>query len=272
MLDLILWYLVISVIGLLALPVVYRFLPFLSDRGYTLARTWVFLIWGYIFWVLASLHILQNDKGGVLVALLLLGLLSFWAGGGLQSWRKIFAWLRTRKWLVIISESLFLAAFIFLAVLRSTNPQISATEKPMELAFINSILRSPSFPPADPWLSGYSISYYYFGYVLVAMLSRLTGIASGIAFNLMISLVFALTAVGAYGIMNSLLAWWSQRRRAQGKSGLFSQGWALLAPMFILLVSNLEGGFEVLHAQGVFWQDNGLGQQSTFWPWLGLLE
>ncbi len=39
MLDLILWYLVISVIGLLALPVVYRFLPFLSDRGYTLART-----------------------------------------------------------------------------------------------------------------------------------------------------------------------------------------------------------------------------------------
>ncbi len=272
MLDLILWYLVISVIGLLALPVVYRFLPFLSDRGYTLARTLGLLIWGYIFWVLASLHILQNDKGGVLVALLLLGLLSFWAGGGLQSWRKIFAWLSTRKRLVIISECLFLAAFIFLAVLRSTNPQISGTEKPMELAFINSILRSPSFPPADPWLSGYSISYYYFGYVLVAMLSRLTGVASGIAFNLMISLVFALTAVGAYGIMNSLLAWWSQRRQAQGKSGLFSQGWALLAPMFILLVSNLEGGFEVLHAQGLFWQDNGLGQQSTFWPWLGLLE
>ena len=85
MLDLILWYLVISVIGLLTLPVVYRFLPFLSDRGYTLARTLGLLIWGYIFWVLASLHILQNDKGGVLVALLLLGLLSFWAGGGLQS-------------------------------------------------------------------------------------------------------------------------------------------------------------------------------------------
>ena len=28
MLDLILWYLVISVIGLITLPVVYRFLPF----------------------------------------------------------------------------------------------------------------------------------------------------------------------------------------------------------------------------------------------------
>ena len=46
MLDLILWYLVISVIGLLALPVAYRFLPFLSDRGYTLARTLGLLVMG----------------------------------------------------------------------------------------------------------------------------------------------------------------------------------------------------------------------------------
>ena len=272
MLDLILWYLVISIIGLIALPVVYRFLPFLSDRGYTFTRTLGLLIWGFIFWILSSLHILQNDIGGVLIALVLLGLLSFWVGGGFQSWRNIFAWLRTRVRLVIISEILFIIAFIFMAVMRMNNPQISGTEKPMELAFINSILRSPSFPPADPWLSGYSISYYYFGYVLVAMLSRLTGVVAGISFNLMISLVYALTALGAYGIMNSLLAWWSQRRQAQGKSGLFSQGWALLAPLFILLVSNLEGGFEVLHAKDFFWHDNGLGQQSTFWSWLGVLE
>jgi hypothetical protein len=50
------------------------------------------------------------------------------------------------------------------------NPQISATEKPMEFAFLNSILRDPALPPADPWLAGYDISYYYFGYVLMAML------------------------------------------------------------------------------------------------------
>ena len=272
MLDFILWYLVISVIGLISLPVAYRFLPFLSDRGYTLTRTLGLLIWGFIFWILASLHILQNDTGSVLVALLLLGLLSFWVGGGLRGWQDVFSFLRTRIRLVAISEILFLTAFIFLAVLRSTNPQISGTEKPMELAFINSILRSPSFPPADPWLSGYAISYYYFGYVLVAMLSRVTGVVPGVSFNLMISLVYALTAVGAYGIMNTLLAWWSQLRQAQGKAGLFSQGWALLAPLFILLVSNLEGGFEVLHAQGLFWQDSGLSKQSTFWSWLGVLE
>ena len=37
----------------------------------------------------------------------------------------------------------------------------------------------------DLWLSGYGISYYYFGYVMTAMLTRLFGLASDITFNLM---------------------------------------------------------------------------------------
>ena len=76
----------------------------------------------------------------------------------------------------------------------------------MELAFINAILHSPTFPPHDPWLSGYAISYYYFGYVMVAMLCRITATASGIGFNLAISSWFALTALGAYGILFNLLS------------------------------------------------------------------
>ncbi len=259
-------------IGWLALPLAYRFLPFLGDRGYTLARTLGLLLWGFLFWLLASFHILQNDTGGVLVSLGLLVGLSLWAGGGIQGWKAILNWLKSRSRLVIIAECLFLAAFAFLALMRASSPQITGTEKPMELAFINAILRSPSFPPADPWLSGYSISYYYFGYVLVSMLVRLTGAVTGVGFNLAISVVFALAALGSYGVVYSLLAAWSRFRQAQGRSGFFSQGWALLAPLCILVMSNLEGGLEVLHAQGLFWQDNGLTQQSQFWSWLGILE
>jgi len=272
MIEFILWYLVIAFVGLLALPVAFRFFSFLSDRGYTLARTLGLLLWGYLFWVLTSLRVLQNDLGGVLVALALLGGLSWWAGRGLQGWREFGAWVKGRVRLVVVAEVLFLLAFAFLAVLRAAGPQISGTEKPMELAFINAILRSPSFPPADPWLSGYSISYYYFGYVLVAMLTRVTGVVSGIAFNLAIALVFALAALGAYGIVHTLLASWSRRRQAAGKRGIFSQGWALLAPLFILVMANLEGGLEVMHAGGLFWQDNGLAKRSEFWNWVGLQE
>ena len=108
--------------------------------------------------------------------------------------------------LIVTTEILFLLAFAFMAFVRAANPEATGTEKPMELAFINAILRSPTFPPNDPWMSGYSISYYHFGYIMTAMLARLTGVSGNLAFNLMSALVFALTAVGSYGILYNLLA------------------------------------------------------------------
>jgi len=114
----------------------------------------------------------------------------------------------------------------------------------MELMFINSILRSPGFPPHDGWLSGYAISYYYFGYVMTAMLAQLSGVTGSIAHNLMTALIFALAAIGSYGILYNLLA----RRNQEPKE---AAGAALLAPLFMLVVSNLEGFLEVLHRRGI---------------------
>ena len=67
------------------------------------------------------------------------------------------------------------------------------------MAFINGILRSPSFPPLDPWLSGFAISYYYFGYVMSAMLIRLSGVSAAIGYNLVSGSWFALTAAAVLG-------------------------------------------------------------------------
>ncbi len=272
MLDFLAWYFIIALVGVLALPVAHRLLPNLADRGYILARALGLLLWGFIFWILVSLHILQNDLGGVVLALILLAAASTWLARGWRGWREVFAFLRSHIRLVAITEVLFLAAFAFLAVTRAASPYISGTEKPMEMAFINSILHSPTFPPADPWLSGYAISYYYFGYVMVAMLIRLSGVTTGVGFNLAISLWFAMTALGAFCISYSLLSLWCKRRQAEGKPGFLAAGWALLAPFFILIVSNVEGFLEMLHADGIFWQQTATGLQSSFWQWLDLPE
>ncbi len=256
------WYLVITLAGWLAFPLAYRFLPGLPDRGYALTRALGWLVWGYLFWLLASLGVIQNDLGGVLLALILLGVLSAWAAWG-GRYREIIAWLRERGRLIASVELVFLVAFAVWAFVRAANPEIDNTEKPMELAFLNAILRSPVFPPHDPWLSGYAISYYYFGYVLVAMLVRITGVAVGAGFNLAIALLFGLTAVGAYGLVYDLLA-----LRKGSKAGGFlkpSLRLPLLGPLFILLVSNLEGFLEVLHARGLF-------RGGNFWSWLGILD
>ncbi len=49
--------------------------------------------------------------------------------------------------------------------------------------------------------------------------------------------------------------------------------WALLAPLFILVVSNLSGLLDVLHARGIFWTTGADGQyHSSFWTWLNIKE
>ena len=81
-------------------------------------------------------------------------------------------WLQSNRRLVITTEILFLVAFGLWQSFRAANPEIVGTEKPMELMFINGIMNSPAFPSTATCGSpGYSISYYYFGYVMASMLA-----------------------------------------------------------------------------------------------------
>ncbi len=274
MLSLFLWYLLISLLGLLAFPVAYKLLPGLADRGYTMARALGLLIWSYVFWLLGSLGFLQNNNAGELFALVVLAALGVWAFLSLDK-DEVFAWLRKQRRMVLVVEILFLLAFIGWAFVRAANPEITGTEKPMELAFINAILRSPTLPPNDPWLSGYSISYYHYGYVMVAMLARLTATPSGVAFNLGLALIFALSSAGSYGLLYNLLAAWKERQptdnRSQSPPVPRSPLTALLAPFFVLIVSNLSGFLHVLRVNGIFWRQNASGEWvSPFWAWLDI--
>lgn len=265
------WYLLISVIGWISFPIIFRFFPALQDRGYTLSRTFGWLIWGYFFWLLASLGVLRNDVGGLLFCLSVLVALSVWS---LKSGKfdQIKFWVSQNLRLVIVVEILFFVSFALISIVRASNPSALGTEKPMELAFINAILRSPTFPPHDPWLSGYAISYYYLGYVLVAMLAKLTGTSGGIAFNLGISMVFALTALGAYGLVYSLISVFGGKIRRFNETR--KKIWvSFFGPFFILCVSNLEGFLEVLHSRGFFWKISKSGEMvSSFWKWLDMQE
>jgi YYY domain-containing protein len=272
MFSFLLWFLLSTLLGWLTFPLAYYLFPTLKDRGYTLARALSLLVWGYIFWMLASLGIAQNDIGGLLLGMVVLAALSAWAIASLQSPianSPILAFLRTNRRLILTVEILFFLSFAFMALIRSANPEILGTEKPMELMMIHGVMNSPTFPPRDLWLSGYSISYYHFGYVMTAMLATFTGTPATAAFNLMIALIFALSAVGAYGILFNLLANYQLpiTDNKEKASSLQSPFPPLLAPLFLLLVSNVEGFLEVLHRRGVLWTSG-----NNFWTWLGIPE
>ncbi|HSG42669.1 MAG TPA: DUF2298 domain-containing protein [Anaerolineales bacterium] len=279
MLSFVAWYILITLLGWITFPLTYRLLPALADRGYTLARAFGLMLWGYIFWMFASLGMAQNDMGGLLMGLVIIGGISAWVfttvdsrprteeklvGGPLS----VVEWVKENLKLIIVTELLFIIAFGFMAFFRSANPEILGTEKPMELMFINGIMNSPSFPPRDLWLSGYSISYYYFGYVMTAMLAMFTSVPATMAFNLMLALIFGLSAVGAYGVLYNLLLTVDGGQKTEGENGRPSSsvhGLALLGPLFLLFISNAEGFLEVLHARGWFWKDG-----ANFWTWLNI--
>ncbi len=262
MLAVLSWWLIMEVLGLLALPLVLHLFRHLPERGYAFARPVGLLLAGYLLWMGASFGLLSNTRSAILFAMLLVGILSFWI------WQRqrdsLRAFLQENRRVVLATEILFALAFLGWAFVRAHNPDIAATEKPMEIAFLNTILRSEQFPPHDPWLSGFGISYYYFGYLLMALLTKLSGVAASVAFNLSISLLFALTVTGAFSLAYNLIATEKGREVRNSLAGIL---WALLGPLFVAIIGNLEGLFEVLHTRG-------LGSPG-FWRWLdvnGLIE
>ena len=79
MLAFIAWYLILTLLGWLAFPLVYRLFPALADRGFTLARAAGLLLWAYVFWLCTTLGLSFNDLGGILFGLVPLIGLSAWA-------------------------------------------------------------------------------------------------------------------------------------------------------------------------------------------------
>ena len=175
--------------------------------------------------------------------------------------------LRQHKGLVLTVEMLFALAFVAWAILRAYAPDkimSAGGEKFMEMAFLNGILNSPHFPPLDVWLSGFAISYYYFGYVMMALMTRLSGAPAGVGFDLYDALLFALTAVGVFGVVYNLVAGSLKARSGTSSRTLRNQPilYGLLGSLLVVLMGNLEGLLESLYSKGILPQ--------SFWNWIAI--
>jgi YYY domain-containing protein len=259
------WYLVVQLFGLASLPLCSLILRHLPERGYTFSKPFGLLLTGWTFWLLTTLGWTHNTTGGILVALVLLAA----AGGAIhlvgdsgtqpdrQSRKRRFSWR-----IVLVTETLFLLAFACWCWVRAHMPRIQTAggEKWMEIAFLRAILRSDAFPPQDPWLSGFAISYYHFGYIIVAMVTRLSAVPAAIAFNLGIATLFALTCTGAFGLVYNLVAMDEKSQTGHHGYRLTTILGGLFGPVLVAVMGNLEALLEILHARGI--------GPALFWTWL----
>ena len=273
--DLLKWWIIFEIIGWIAFPICFSLFKNLYTKGYSFSKIAGLLFLGYTYWIGNSFGIIGNSRRGAVFSIVVILSISIILLIKKNLWKKFIKWIRHHPKIIIHNEILFLIAIIFMSIMRGANPEIIGTEKPMELTFINGILRSPTFPPSDPWLAGYSISYYYFGYLIIAAIIKTLGTNSGIAFNLALVFWFALTSVGSFEILFNILIGKikKDKKNITQKKENFTLLLSSLAPLFMLIMSNGEGFLELIHSLGFLWQPDKSGEMvSRFWSWLDIKE
>lgn len=255
------FWLIVQIFGLLALPISFTLFKNLPDRGYAFSKALGLLLSGYVLWLAGSLGLLRNNLGGTLLAMAAVTLFG-WLWYRYRQRDTISGWLREQWRYVLTVEVLYLLAFVGWSFFKAYNPDIMTAggEKWMEIAFINSTLLSPQFPPQDPWLSGFGISYYYFGYILMAMLIRLSGIVSTTAFNLLAPVLLGLTLCAAFGVVSNL----TTLQRGKTRPDLIAGLSGLCGALFVGVLGHWHGVLEVLHSRGLL--------PAGFWTWLDIRD
>jgi len=224
--DILAWALSTEIVGLAVLPLLRSFFGNRRDAA-LLSRPLGLAIVAYLGWALSLLTPLGFRRGTLLLTV---------AGVAAASWlarrkssdetMKAAIWGDEEK----LAAALFWASTGVFLLIRAAGPAILGAEKFMDLAFLNSLARYPGMPPADPWMSGKTINYYYWGYLMAAAQAKLSGVPPLSAYNLAVATFagFSFVSAACLGLRLS---------RGDLKTGLGAAGLTVFA-------GNLSGAFD----------------------------
>lgn len=197
-----LWYMVLTVLGLLVLPLSMRLFRLSPEGGILLARPlgWIllgFVSWSASYWLGAPFTAL----GLCFTAAVLLALSAYIL-------RSRTAWLLRRlrvRWRTALNgEILAIAAFTLFLFIRAFDPHVDSTEKPMDLMMLSSLIHAREIPPQDLWYAGETINYHYGGYLLHAIPAKLIGLHPEYAYNLAIATTISFAVAIAFVLGRAL--------------------------------------------------------------------
>ncbi|MBI5351288.1 MAG: helix-hairpin-helix domain-containing protein [Chloroflexi bacterium] len=254
------WYLLLFLLGLIVFPIVYNIFSWLPDRGYPLMRMAGLLVITWLVWMLGSFKVLQFTQ---LTIWLCIGLVLLLNAVLAYRQREALAKYFSSNWKHILGvEAIFLALFLLSLSIRLGNPDLwnpwLGGEKPMDFSFLNAVLKAAYFPPEHPWFADHYINYYYYGYIIAAIPTKLLGILPSIAYNLILPAWFAMTGIGVFSVGFNLVAGFYKKRDETGsdpaeagssleeKGQNFDKALPYLAGAFALIAVMLLGNlFEV---------------------------
>ena len=175
------WVLAVEILGLAVLPSLRAFFGNRRDAA-LLSRPIGLALTGWLAWALSLVVPFGFSRGAIALAVAILAGVSlaarsrapaaagpFW--GSEETRGALFFWVPTALFLIV----------------RAAVPEILGAEKFMDLAFFNSLARRPEMPPLDPWMAGKTINYYYWGYLLAAVIAKAAGVSPFVGYNLAVA-------------------------------------------------------------------------------------
>lgn len=202
------WIFAFLVLGWVSFPLMYVLFPSLPLRGFSLGRTLTWLVIAIVPWWLTS-FIGEFFWMRVGIFAVLGGFIALNAYIAYRRRAELLEYIKPRWKTLLFTEGVFLAALWFGLLLRAVDPNLWAIslggEKPMDFAYLNSVLRTPVFPPPNPWFAGYAINYYYFGFVVTAAPIKLLGLSSELGYNLAMGTLYAVIAANVFTLAYALI-------------------------------------------------------------------
>lgn len=203
------------------------------DGGYLFGKAVGMAVVTWIVFVLGTLRLMPFSVVSIWVAMgiLFVGGALFHKGNkgdrGNKGWKRAIL-------VMALEEIFFFAALLFWSWVKGHEPSIRGLEKFMDYGFMKSIVESRFFPPADMWYAGLPINYYYFGHMVVAVLTKLSGIDLAYTFNLMLASLFALTFTMSFSIGKQLIG------EIRGIRDIGKIGGGLLTAFLVTLAGNMQ--------------------------------
>ena len=198
------WYLMLIIFGIVSFPFASYIFKGHPTGGFFPAKVMSLMGTSLLVWTLTYLKLFKFNTIFVVAAMIIIGIACYVP----RVFRDSLAKKISEKYFVeklTVEETVFAAVFVLLCFFKGMLPDINGQEKFMDYGFIMSMLRNPSLPASDMWLSGYSINYYYFGQFIYALFIKISGIKPGIGYNLAMCSAIAVPFGMCYSIGTYLI-------------------------------------------------------------------
>ncbi|MCL0030983.1 DUF2298 domain-containing protein [Dehalococcoidia bacterium] len=260
LIDIFIYLIAVYSVGIITFSYTGSLFKFLPDKGWGISKPIGLVAIGIVSWLVTSYEWVQFEKNLIRVIVFSFLFISislflirekqiaryminlFIFGRPLSSKIKSLQQLSIKRIFdahkktvrnILIVDFVFLALFLCTAVLKGFDPSITGTEKPMDFMMLNSVVSSGSNPPEDSWFSGMSVSYYYFGYWIMACMALLSGIVTSVSYNLSIALIVGISGSVMFSFVIALAL-------RDGKKIYASLFVGFLGCYLLLLSSNLS--------------------------------